>query len=366
MSIYLMMIFMTVIFSMLAMQCSTIGKNNPNKRKPGKIFVFIIIIVWCTIYAFRYRVGTDFGTYYRFFNRIVTDNLTLAETIQEQRDALFGYIAYFSAKVFEGEWLGFAYLCAVLIYTPIMIVIYKKSDDFLSSSLLYIFTMTYFSGFNGVRQAIAIAFLSLAYYCGLKEKRYWIYLIFVLLAFGFHSTVFIIVPFQLLSLKSVTSKSFKISIIVLLFSYLFLWNIWSVIIGFLETIGQSKLASDYAELAENGSSLLRLIVSTLPPFLGLIYRKKLIKKYPDIDSDIIMITISSIFLLFSLKNWIFARISGYFNVVLIMFLPKLNYIFAENSRQIGRLLILGLYFCYMILLLLHGGGHLLPYRFIEF
>lgn len=365
MSVYLIMICFTLLFSTFAVKFASTTRRGMKKSVPAKLFVFLMLLVWCTIYALRYRVGTDFGTYYNYFNRIVTEGLALADALQNQRDALFGYIAFFAARLFNGEWIAFSYLCAGLIYVPVMIIIYKKSDDFVSSSLLYIFTTAYFSGFNGVRQAIAAALIFLAYYCGLKEKRYWFYIIFVLLAFGFHSTVFIIVPFQLLSLKGVKSKSFKISIAVLLFSYLFLWNIWSVVIDFLETIGQSKLASDYAELTENGASLLRLIVAVFPPVLGLVYRKKLAKKYPDIDCEIVLLTIAAMFLLFSLKNWIFARIAGYCDIVLIMFLPKLNYIFSDNSRKFGRLLILVLYFLYMISLLFHGGGHLLPYKFID-
>lgn len=364
MSVYLIMIFLTWIFSTLAVNYSTNKGVNVTKIIPAKFFVFFILLLWCSVYALRYRVGTDFGSYYNSFNRIINDNISIIDFISEKRDYLFSLIQAISAKVFNGNWIVFSYICAFLTYFPIVMVIHKKSTDFVSSTLLFIFTMSYFSGFNGVRQSIAVGLVFLAYYCGLKEKKYWLYIILVLLAFGFHSTVFIAVPFQLLSLKSVKSNIFKVIMVILLLSYIFLWNMWSGVINFLELIGQSKLASDYADLQESGSSLIRLTVSIIPPVLGLLYRKTLQKHYPDIDSEIILLCIAAIFTLFSLKNWIFYRVASYFNIVLILFLPKLKFIFADKSKNAGRILILVLYFLYMYALLLHGESALLPYRFI--
>lgn len=364
MLVYLIMIFLTWIFSALAVNYSTNNGLNVTKITPSKFFVFLILLLWCSVYALRYRVGTDFGTYYYSFNRIINDNISVVDFVSEKRDYLFGLIQAVSVKVFNGNWIVFSYICAFLTYFPIVMVIHKKSTDFVSSALLFIFTMAYFSGFNGIRQSIAVGLVFIAYYCGLKEKKYWLYIILVLLAFGFHSTVFIAVPFQILSLKGIKSNIFKVTVVVLLLSYIFLWNMWSGVIDFLELIGQSKLASDYVDLQENGSSLIRLAVSIVPLVLGLVYRKTLQKLYPDIDSEIILLCIAVIFTLFSLKNWIFYRVASYFNIVLILFLPKLKFIFVDKSKNAGKIMILVLYFLYMYALLLHGESALLPYRFI--
>ncbi len=366
MSVYLTMIFLTLLFSVFAMEYSTVTGTDIKKRVPAKFFIFLILTVWCSIYALRYYVGTDFGAYYYSFNRILNDNVSFSSFIADQRDSLFAYIQFFTSSLSGGKWLVFSYLCAALTYIPVIIVISKKSTDFTASILLYIFTYGYFSGFNGTRQAIAVAFIFLAYYLGLKEKKYWLYAILVLVAFGFHSTVFIAVPFQLISMMSIKSKTFKITVTVLLLSYLFLWNIWSIVIDFLESIGQDKLASDYADLGENGSGLIRLIVNILPAVCGLLYKNTLKKNYPDVEGEIILLIIAAIFSLFSLKNWIFSRIASYFGIIGVMFIPKLECIFSSNCKKMGRLLILILYFAYMCSLLLHGDGHLLPYKFIEF
>ena len=293
------------------------------------------------------------------------EHISFESFIETQRDSLFGYLTFFSSRLFKGNWVAFSYICSFLIYFPVIYVLYKKSADFTMSALLYIFTFTYFSGFNGVRQCIALSLLFLAYYCGLKEKKYWLYAVLVLVSFGFHSTALIAVPFHLLSLKSINSNLFKITVVSLLISYVFLWDIWSYIIEFLEFIGQSKLASDYNNLTEDGSGIIRFLVNVMPPILGLIFRKKIKKHYPDVDPEIMLLCIGAILSLFSLKNWIFSRISAYLKITVILFLPKLECIFDKKSRMLGKIIILALYFAYMCALLLHGDGQVLPYQFIS-
>jgi len=366
MSVYLTMIFLTLVFSVFAMKYSTVTGTDIKKRVPAKFFVFLILTVWCSIYAFRYFVGSDFRNYYNTFNGIIDNKMSLTEFISTQRDSLYGYLSFFSSKLFNGNWIIFSYICSFLSYFPVVYVLYKKSTDFVMSMLLYIFTFTYFSAFNGVRQSISLSLIFLAYYCFLKEKKYFLYVIFVLIAFGFHATTLIAIPFQLLSLKPLNSKLFKVTVVLLLFSYLFLWNIWSYVIDFLEFIGQSKLATDYDSLSQDGSGVVRFLVNVIPPVLGLLFYKKIKTHYSDIDSEIILLCIAAILSMFSLKNWIFSRIAAYLKISAILFLPKLECIFDSKSKKMGRFLILFLYFAYMCALLLHGDGQVLPYRFIGF
>ena len=184
-------------------------------------------------------------------------------------------------------------------------------------------------------------------------------------AFGFHATTLFVIPFHFLTKKKINSNTFKMIVVLLLFTYVFLWGLWGYLINFFEAIGQDKLASDYASATTNGSSLLRMIVYILPAIIAIAFYKKLKEKYDDIDSDIMLVFLSGIFMLFSMKYWLFARIAIYFHVSSILLIPKLKCIFAENSKRTGELLIGGLYFIYMCAMLLHGDGGCLPYTFID-
>lgn len=341
-------------------------KNGRTIIRPSAFFAGLLFLSWAAIYALRYRVGTDFGTYYSSYSRITNNNESLTDFLDKQRDMLFGYIEYFCARLSGGNWIFFSFVCAVLTYLPVVVTVRRKSVDFTASALLFLFSMQFFAGFNGVRQAIAVGLSFYAYYCGLKERRYLKYAILIALAFGFHSTALIVIPVHLLSLKNLRAPIIKVTVTVLLLSFVFLGSIWNYVISFLEKIGQSKLASDYETLSEKGSSVLRLIVAMLPPLLGVFFQEQLRRAFTDTDSEIILLLIAAIFSLFSLNTWLFSRIAQYFNIYLIMFLPKFTCLFKEKSRPLVASIMLALYFGYMCAMLLHGDGQVLPYTFINF
>lgn len=341
-------------------------KNGSTIIRPSAFFAGLLFLSWAAVYSLRYRVGTDFGAYYRSYLQITNNNESLADFLDKQRDMLFGYIEYFCAKLSRGNWIFFAFVCAALTYLPVVAAIRRKSVDFTASALLFLFTMQFFAGFNGIRQAIAVSLSFFAYYCCLKERKYIWYAVVIALAFGFHSTALIVIPVHLLSLKNLRAPIIKITIAVLLFSFVFLGSLWKYVISFLEKIGQSKLASDYETLSESGSSVLRLTVAMLPPLLGIFFQEQLRREYADTDSEIILLLIAAVFSLFSLNTWLFSRIAQYFNMSLIMFLPKLTCLFKEKSRPLAEVIMLALYFGYMCAMLLHGDGQVLPYTFIDF
>jgi hypothetical protein len=232
--------------------------------------------------------------------------------------------------------------------------------------LLYIFTLEIYSGFNGMRQAIAVGFCFLAYYYYLEENQYIPYAIVMALAFGFHATALFAVPFHFLSRLKLESVTLRTTVGALIVSFLALWNIWSYLISFLDFIGQTKLANDYANVATDGSGYTRMFVYLLPVVIAIWKKDLLREKYgEEVDGEIILLLFSAIFMLFSTKYWLFARVASYFAISTILFVPKLECIFSKESKKLGNMMILALYFCYMVALLLHGEGGYYPYSFID-
>ena len=360
MVVYLCNIAITLILGCVA---SVVSPRMKDKRI-SKFWLSFVLLSWLIIYAFRYNVGADFSGYYFYFKRIGFQQQSLVEFVGGQRDFLFAILEYLCYQIFNGNWVTFSIIIGILTYLPVLSTIRNESNNFTLASLLYIFTMNFYAGFNGIRQGIAVSFVFFAYYQFLKRKKYILYFIFIIIAFGFHSTVLVTVPFHFLSLKKVSSKLFRFTIVFMLFSYMFLWQLWAYLIEFLEMIGQDKLASDYANAMTDGSSLLRMIVYIVPAIIGIFYYDKMKRKYQNIDSEIILILLASFFMLLSTKYWLFARVALYFYMHTIVFLPKLDCAFAKNSKKIGMLLVATLYFAYMCIMLLRGDGGCLPYNFI--
>ena len=367
MSVYLLAIALTAVFSAVGSRRRyiSVNMNGQEEYSWSSMYSLLILIVWCSVFAFRaITVGTDAPGYYRTFISIWNNNLSYSQFTAYQRDWLFNYLEFFSAKLSHGNWFFFQFVVALLIYAPVIHVIRKYSRDVTSSLLLYIFILRFYSGYNGMRQAIAASVVIYAYYDFLLKKDYKKFILLMIGAFGFHSSVLLAVPFLLISTLDLKNRLVRWSSLSLIVLYIFVWQIWPFIIRFFEIIGQAKMAADYAEVAvDNGSGLLRFIVAILPFLLGYLYRNTLYAEYDRVDNELILSLFAGLFMLLSMRYWIFARAGEYFAIGQVMLLPKLKSSFS--SKGLGGGLILSLYFAYMVAMLLHGEGFYYPYSFFK-
>lgn len=360
-----------VVYSVMSIAIIVFGVlfrnlNYDRGRKTSILSVISIVSVMIFVYASRYYVGTDFGGYLRTFNSATY--YSFDAYVDMYRDMGFYGLTWILNRLFQGNWYLYSITLALITYLPILLTIRNEiADDFIYSLLLYVFTMAYFNGFNGVRQAIAVSLVFYAYYNFFCKKKYIKYGIFLVVAYFFHSTVLFVLPFHILSKLKVKSITFKTISLVMIVSYFAIWNLWTKLIDLLDSIGQEKLASDYAEIVtDQGSSFLRLAVAILPVLLAMIFYKRLKEfDYNDtLDKDIILCTFGAIFTMFSMKYWLFSRVGLYFSISQVLLLPKLSKIFGdEKSQKAFMFIMIILYFGYMVALLAHGDGELIPYEF---
>ena len=365
MTVYIVTCVITLIIgNIIANKKNTVAKINDYNII---ILIGLLLVVWSSIYAFRgLYVGTDTYAYHRHFFLIPVLGNSFSSYVLLSRDIGFTCVQYLCYIFTGGNWFVYQYILGVLTYLPIIYVIYKNSDDVPLSLLLYIFTLSFHSGFNGTRQTIAVSIISFCYYEAFLKKEWIKALILTIIAFLFHSTVILIIPFLLLSQFKINSKLVKLTFVGLLISFIFLWDLWIYFIALLEGLGQTKLASDYANIdsSSRGSSLLRAIVVFSPALLAFFISKK-IQMSEKGENEMILIVFAGLFSLLSMKYWIFSRIALYFNIMTVLFIPRLiNIIKVKNSIDL-KFLIGITYFLYMVALLLHGDGHYYPYYFWE-
>ena len=225
---------------------------------------------------------------------------------------MFTIIQYFFSKTLDFNRLSFYVVMGALTYVPVIISIgvYCKNESIIYPILFYILSLSFYSGYNGARQAIAYGFAMLAYWCFFEKKEYIKYCIFLCIAFGFHSAVMFVIPFHFFSTTKIWSKTFLIVVATLLISCLFLPALWEYMIIIFENLGQSKMANDYSEFVDKGSGVLRSLVALTPSVIALLNYPKLKKRFPDIDRLIILSLCGGIFMVFSLRSAIFARMAG--------------------------------------------------------
>ena len=192
-----------------------------------------------------------------------------------------------------------------------------------------------------------------------QKKEICEYFFCMFIAFNFHSTAVIAIPFHLISKLELKSKRLWAIIGVLVLSVFAFPVVWNYATSLLLVVGK-----DYVDNSFSGSGYLRVVVCAVPVVIGL-WKYRILKQVDEeIDQQIILLILATFLLVFSTNNWLFARVADYCYIFAILYIPKLQYIFTENSRRLGKVLIGGLYFLYMIALMLHGYANLYPYTFL--
>ena len=321
----------------------------------------IILLSWCFLYAFRGTTGTDTGGYYRSFKSAAAA-LTMKGHVSYKRDQIFYIVQYFLAKLFRGRWVPACAIFSLIVYTPILITIRKKSVDVVVACLMFIFCMAYTFGFNGMRQGLSCGLATMAYFLFLREKRYVLYTIFILLAAGFHSATFLIIPLQFVTFCKFSEKRTIAIVLVSIVFYMYMVQLWGGAMDVLEAVGQEKMAKDYAGYAfKRGSSIIRTLAMLVPTAVAIYKRHEIKARFPDFDQDLWLILIGFLFIMLSMKFVYSARIAAYFSTCSIVYMPKLTYAFGQRMRYRFTQAILWAFFFYMLLLMLHGDSQLYPY-----
>ena len=336
------------------------GIETYQSKRKRFICLSLILLLWVCLFAFRGTTGGDTGVYRAGYKNIFRNGLSLQDCFEQYRDKLYIAIAYYCAQISGGSWLFACFVFGFLVYTPIIVLISKKSEEINLSCILYLCTLQCFFAFNGVRQALATSFAIYAYYFGLRDKKIIKYIIFLLVAYGFHASVLLVIPFQLLSLKKL-KKASTVFLILLLFGSSVVFNqVWS---GFADLFGSNELVSKYSTVIQyaHGSSVIRVLVWLVPIVFGIYLYPKLSDKYPDADHDILMVLFGAVFMVYSMFDTNFSQMSIYFMDVNLILYPKLFKVVSDQHHKIFKTSIVVVYFLYMIMLLFNGDMGLNPY-----
>lgn len=321
----------------------------------------IILLSWVFVYAFRGTTGTDTGGYYRAF-KSVAKALTLKGHVSYKRDQGFYILQYYFAHWFRGMWVPACALFGFIVYTPIIVTIRKKSVDVVVACLIYIFIMSYTTGFNALRQGLSVGLATMAYFLFLREKKYTLYAIFMLIAATFHSATLLIVPLHFVTFIKFTEKRTIAIVLVAMVFYMYMIKLWGGVMDLLEAVGQEKFAKDYAGYAfKRGSSVIRTLALLVPTVVAIYKRHEIKARFPDFDQDLWLVLMGFLFIMMAMKFVYFARVASYFMACSIVYMPKLTYAFGQRMRYRFTQAILWSFFFYMILLMLHGDGQLYPY-----
>lgn len=339
-----------------------LGTTKQNRKIASFYITFIVCAIFVFFFAARWYVGTDYGNYYYFFSQSVKWDYT---EILKMNDYGYYLLNAFVSKNITTNYFIFSLIVGALIYLPIIFTYRKYTNDFFATCSLCVMMGIYTWPFNGIRQAIAASFLFAAFPLLYTKRNLLKYALVVFVAFAFHSSVLLVIPFVLITrLKPWGRRFITICLIIAIFIY-FLPNIWKEIIELLEILGQTKMATDYSSLEDmrSGVNLFRIMVLAAPIVVSYFYYDKLKSLNPHIDILINMSILAFMFTVCGLRATVLVRFNAFFNLANPILVAEFSNIFDKRSKKIGMLLIFVLYFIHMIILL-PTDSDLVPYKFI--
>ncbi len=328
---------------------------------PSKASVAVIFCIFCFLYAFRWRVGTDFMGYYYSYN--IYGQSSIKELIGE-RDWGFSVLSAAVYHLSNGNFQLYNLVLAIITYAPIMYVYRRYSGDFCLTVFLYMTTLACFWPYNGVRQSLAgsICFGAFSYLC---NKKYLKYVVCILIASVCHSTALIMFPLMFFLLMKPWNRAMLLVTTGILLSILFLGNLWGYVIGLLDVLGQEKMVSDYGNtiISSNGVNSLRIIVALLPVLLSFMLHKYGL----DADDRAIqilenMVVLGALFMIAASRLTVLARFGAYFSFAPPLMYARFKGLFTEQTSKLFVAIVMVCYIAYFAMLL-PVESNLVPYQF---
>ncbi len=307
-------------------------KPNPS---PAKALTVVLILVA----GLRYYVGTDFLAYYEWPALPWTGVFRSILELKEGGFALLVKISRSFGDKGQHLILSSAFI-TVLLYCR---TIYKHSDSYMFSMLLYLLMGEWQGSFNAIRQYLGAAFIFSGHRY-ILERNFRKYCLFVFLAMMFHKTaVVMVIPYFLLSRKPSHGQLALLAIgaIILRFSYGFLFDVVSEIKG-------EEMDMNADEYYTHNVNILRILVSFIPVFIYLLQCKKT-DHTKEQDFYINVIFFHSFCMLATMGSAYLARIGSYTNAaVTIAYGVLFQMVPNDNNSRTTKYLVTGMYFFYWL------------------
>lgn len=338
-NIYLLTLFGTTVLAVLAdWQVEYAGEY----KKRSNIILYLLMLFLIVILGFRY-LNYAYSDEWAYRTATPDQNLQLTDVLCPE--GLNHLLSWLSKYVFCSESGPFANGQFYILSTSIIIVvlyvkaIWDYSEHFTFSMYLFITMGYWITSANIIRQFVATAILFYGFRY-LKNGNFIKYAICVLVAFGFHTSAIIMLPFYfILRLERLSGKTF------LLITVTFL------MLGRVDEIGNILFADNkysiyFGTFGDGSVSTLRILSMAIPCIIILAKKNFYMDKSRNEWCDINMLVLTLIILVFSKVNIYFNRISYYFSVSCLVMFPKIPLLGEENGKKFIAVMMTILFFIF--------------------
>jgi len=361
-TIYLLLI-LSIIFLML------LDRNKryliSDEKRSNRILLFSFILIYLICILRDPSVGRDIPGYKYIYEETAKISWKDFDYVYFEH----GYV--FLMKIcnklgisFQGF---FAVAYAIILY-PIYLFIKKYSTDKLFSALIYICYILFEFNLTGLRQAIAISIVLLAFIALLESRKFpkILYVLLVLIAASFHKSAYIALVF----LPVVWIKSISFYTITMAFGTVFSLFSRRYLFSYIKELFGKESFSVNAGLHIGGNILFMLAVCILGLYFNniryCVSENDLIKKIESTDSDRFMLKcfMFGIVLAVFFGEETSARSFMFFSQSMMILIPNLSLKFDKKSVFAVKIVFIVFFIIFFYFNTLKANNFdIVPYRF---
>lgn len=340
------------------------GNNKVNKIKyqNGKIvYIFLFSLVLIVLTGFRAdTVGKDTVMYHQLYD-ITRATTSFSETLGcwQNKSIEIGYLIleFVLGRVMDFHFASLIF--AIISIAPVMVLIYKYSENYWLSLFIYLAFGMYTFTFAGVRQSLAMGICCIAFLFA-KERKFVKFIIFIILAVFIHKSAVIFVPTYWLIKAKHNQKNITLFFVGIVASF----GLRSVLYKILNMF--SRYTYESSDTA-GGSKLYLFLLGTL--ILSYFVSKhffsdNILKDNAQLVSNenvsiFNMVAFCALLWPITSANAVVFRLYYYYFLFLILFIP--NFIKEIKKRNV-KLVIVGLYLivgCYFLEFYILGNAQMM-------
>ncbi|WP_424767276.1 EpsG family protein [Paenibacillus sp. sgz302251] len=320
------------MFALVARYFSVPASVGPSPIQPNKILAAAAATSLILVSGLRNNIGDTF-----FYMHGYEVNNFEWDIIAQEKDMGFSILQMLLKQITEDPQI-LLITTALATNMIIAIVMYKYSRMFELSMYVYITSGAFIVSMNGLRQFLAAAIVFAATKA-LLEGKWKIYMPIVLFAAIFHQSALVMLPlYFIVRRKAWTGATFSLLLVAIL-----------IVVGFnqfsdlLFSAIQGTQYAHYQQFEEGGASIIRVFVYALPLIVAFFGREKLRVLFPKSDILINISVIGIVMMIISTQNWIFARMTIYFNLYQFILIGWIVKVFREKDQKFVYFAILVFY-----------------------
>jgi transmembrane protein EpsG len=330
-----------------------LGRRRPSLlgNAPPNILAFLLPVIWFFVVA---ALQVNYGDTPFYRHSYALTGSFQKPVLRFGAESLFGWVSYIASLpeelerdgiVYVGLWVVF--ICAALFILPAMLVFYRYAESNAMAIFLFVSLGIYGTSMNGIRQfaATGLMLLGTHFFFHPRWKRALFFLLFVLLAYTFHASALFLIPVFFIVRLRAFSKAILLVILGAAAAVLFSGIIMPGVMHQIEGTTYDIYTTDAWN--EGGSTLLRVVISAIPPALAYFHRDRFREMGRSGDILINTSTIIVAINIIGIYDWIFVRLAIYLYVYQILLICKVFSV-MKRERGVRHPLVWGLFLMYCV------------------